>query len=262
MRRAPSPRAASASQPNGTGPEQPGFFARSAPELVPRSQPAGAKTPATRPRERPRSQTGPDRPSATTPRAAVREPPPKHPPMHRPGRRLVLIQAVRLKRRPPTICPGHVRCDNVRVQLRIAGSGQAVAVRRRDEPLAANPERAVAPPAREARLALDVSERLSDRALMRIRQRRGHGLVADREQHAHALRCRERQVERGDLCPPVLGAEPLSRSWVAAVHRTHEPITVNATRHSNPAAAGADPPARCLAAAGEVILEPLRHLRS
>jgi len=80
---------------------------------------------------------------------------------------------------------GHVRDDDVRVQLRVAGPRQPVPVRRRHEPIAAHSQCAVPTTPRVARFPPDVRERCLEGSLVRLEQRRRHVLVADREQHAH-----------------------------------------------------------------------------
>jgi len=53
--------------------------------------------------------------------------------VHRPRRRLVLVQRVRVECRVAPVGAHQVRGDDMRVQLRIAGAGQPVPVRRRHE---------------------------------------------------------------------------------------------------------------------------------
>ena len=65
--------------------------------------------------------------------------------------RRVLVQPVRLKRRPPTFGSRHVRDDNVRLQLRITSPQESVAVPSGDEPVAAEPVVSVPAVERETR---------------------------------------------------------------------------------------------------------------
>ena len=84
-----------------------------------------------------------------------------------------------------------------------------MAIGRRQEPVSLNPDDSVTPSPGEARLPLDVPDRLLDGLHVRGGQGCGHRRVCDGEQNTCALRSREREVERRDLCAPVLGLEPL-----------------------------------------------------
>jgi hypothetical protein len=95
---------------------------------------------------------------------------------------------------------------------------------------------------------------------MRLQKRRRRLLVGDCEQHADALRRGEREVKRGDLGSPVLRFEPLAGSWIAAVHRAHDPLATHLPANAEDAGSGARPAARCLAPPGDVVLQALGNL--
>jgi hypothetical protein len=146
------------------------------------------------------------------------------------------------------------------VKLRIAGAREAVPVGGRHEPLPQDPPHSIVAATREAGLALHVSERRFDRPLVRLEQCARDILVSDREQHADRLGRRECQVEPGHLRATPRWPKSLAGPRVATVHRAHEPGPVDLTAETDATAAAADPPARCLAATGEVVLETLGHL--
>jgi hypothetical protein len=71
---------------------------------------------------------------------------------------------------------------------------------------------------------------------VRLQQRSRRLLVGDRVQHAHALRCRERQVERGDLVRPCAGRSrsPVrgSQPSIARMNPSHRPAPRRQSRRS------------------------------
>lgn len=116
-------------------------------------------------------------------------------------------------------------------------------------------------PAGKARFALQVSERLVDRPLVHVAQRRAHVVVADRKQDRHALGRRERQIQRrhrrGAAHPPKhapinRAAPPHQRQKASALNRLSglEPERLDTC----PAPHAAD-----LAPTGVVVLDPGRH---
>lgn len=111
----------------------------------------------------------------------------------------VPVQVARVGRGPPVVrtaseVPGH----DVRVQQRIAGAGGAVTERGRDEPIAADLDRAAGAAAAPAGFALEVLEPGLDRGIVRLAEL-PHGLrVGDAPQDADGLRCAECQIESCD----------------------------------------------------------------
>jgi hypothetical protein len=89
---------------------------------------------------------------------------------------------------------GHVRDQDVRVQLRVAGAGGAVPERRRDEPAARQPRDAVLAAADLAGLPLQISQRRRDGGVVRPTHLEHQLRPAEREQQRHPLRRGERQV--------------------------------------------------------------------
>ena len=99
-----------------------------------------------------------------------------------------------------------------------------------------------------------------DRLLMRLHKRPREFLVADREQHTHALRRRERHVDRGRTCnapstslaaPPLSGFRP---SIIAFNARAQAHRTAPASRPFT------GPPPRRFALPRVVVLTPCRDL--
>src|SRR5688572_23161353 len=102
----------------------------------------------------------------------------------------------------------------MRVKLRIARAGCAVAERRGHEAFAANADAAGGPAARHCGLPLEIAERVAHGCLMGEPDRPPQRLVSDSEQHAHALRRRERDVESGNPCAS-MPAERLAGPGIA-----------------------------------------------
>ena len=93
----------------------------------------------------------------------------------------------------------------MRVQLRITGAARAMQKRRSRQPLPLNPPLAARAAPRDRHRVLEVPERVLDSVLVRVADRRLRPLVTDTEQHAHALRSRERHIEtRNRTTPPQL----------------------------------------------------------
>ena len=177
------------------------------------------------------------------------------------GRLGVLVDRRGIKRRPPPISAArHVRGHDVGVQLRVLGATHPMAIRRRHEPrprLVADTAAAAAHP---TRLALQIAQRRVDRRLVRLHQRPGQRRLADREQHAHRLRRRERQIKRRHLRAPTDALQALTRPWVATVHERHEAVVVNPAAEPEGLGPATGPAARRLAATGVVVIAALRDL--
>ena len=132
------------------------------------------------------------------------------------ARRLgVLVDRGGIKRRPPAVgAARHVRRHHMRMQLRILGAAHAMAIRRRHEPLPHLTPHTAAAAAHPTRLALQIPQRRVDRRLVRLDQRPRQRRLADREQHAHRLRRRERQIKRRHLRTPTDALQALTRPRV------------------------------------------------
>ena len=120
------------------------------------------------------------------------------------ARRLgVLKDRIAMQRRPPPVrATGQVGRHHVRMQLRLTGPAHPMPVRRRHEPVRRQLDPAGTAATHPARLPLQVPERRAHRLLVRLHQRPRGLSVADREQHAHALRRREGQIQRAHPIPP------------------------------------------------------------
>ena len=90
-----------------------------------------------------------------------------------------------------------IRDHHVRVQLGIARPRGSMPKRSREKTRPVDRHEPVVTATPLRRRALEIPERVLDRAVMRGSDRPLHALVADAEQHAHALRRRERQIEAG-----------------------------------------------------------------
>ena len=140
----------------------------------------------------------------------------------------VLVDRRGIKRRPPTVgAARHVRRHHMGVQLRVLGATHPMAIRRRHEPLPRLVPDTAAAAAHPTRLALQIPQRRVDRRLVRLDQRPGQRRLADREQHAHRLRRRERQVKRRHLRTATDALQALTRPRVATVHQRHEPVVIH-----------------------------------
>ena len=92
---------------------------------------------------------------------------------------------------------GHVRHEDVGVQLRVAGAAGAVPEARRDESVAEHRDRAALAAAAEGGVAFHVVQRGVDGGLMRLARGSRDVLVAEAEEQADTLGGRERQIEPG-----------------------------------------------------------------
>jgi hypothetical protein len=84
--------------------------------------------------------------------------------------------------------------------------------------------------------------------------------LADREQHAHRLRRRKRQIKRRHFRTPSDALEALTRPRVATVHERHEAVVVDLAAELQALCPGTGPAAGRLAAAGVVVIAALRDL--
>jgi hypothetical protein len=110
------------------------------------------------------------------------------------------------------------------------------------------------------RRSLEMPERFLHGALVRAPYRARDVLIAQGEQHTHALGCRERQVIRGDLHRPLAQpARPVRRE--AGEHRTQR-VAVDAARSADLAGARAEPLSRRLRAVVVVVLDAARDARN
>src|SRR5262249_18816369 len=149
---------------------------------------------------------------------------------------------------------------HVRVKLRIAGARETVPIGGRHETLPPNPPQSIVTTTSEASLPLHIGERRLDRPLVRLEQRARDILVGDREQHADRLRRREPQPNRGHIAPARGRSTPSTCPGTATVTRPEDPRMVALSAKAEAAKAAADPAARCLATAREVVLESLSDL--
>ena len=108
----------------------------------------------------------------------------------------VRIQPPPVERRPAAVgAEREVGDQDVRVQLRVAGPRRPMPERRRDQPTPGHGMNATGTTPRHRGMPLDVAERIRNGAIVRAPDRTTHPIVTNAEQHAHALRSRERQVE-------------------------------------------------------------------
>ena len=91
-----------------------------------------------------------------------------------------------------------IRDQDVRVQLRIAGPRRPMPERRRHEPGRLLDDRAAVPAPNRRRRPLEIPDRLAHRDVVSRPNAPAQLVVAEPEQHADALRRRERQIEPGD----------------------------------------------------------------
>jgi hypothetical protein len=87
-----------------------------------------------------------------------------------------------------------------------------------------------------------------------------HALTGDREQHAHALRRRERQIERRDLRLLPIAKTTRWPPRIVTGHQRVELIRTHPTLKPERPRPGSRPLARCLAAARVVIVAALGNL--
>jgi hypothetical protein len=169
----------------------------------------------------------------------------QHRPVQRAGRRLVLIQRVRIERRIPATSTGHVRHHHVRVKLRVTRPRHPMPVGRGNEPLATQPLGATMAPPCPARLPLEVGERGVHRSLVRVEQRSRCAIVGDREQHTQRLRRRERQIHRRHRRTRPHRTQHRATYRAAPPHQCHElaPLHTTARNQAERFDPAAPPPA-------------------
>ena len=167
-----------------------------------------------------------------------------------------------VKRRVPSVLtPRQIRRDDMRMELRIQGPAHPVPVRRRDQTTGVLKPRAALPTPHENRLLLEKPERRPHRLLVAVDQGRRDLRGCDREQHAHRLRRRERQVERRDVGLAVDRPQPLSLGpRIAALEQRIELARLDAALEAELTGASASPFARRLAAPRVVVVAALRDL--
>ena len=166
-----------------------------------------------------------------------------------------------IKCRPATIrAARHVRGHHMGVQLGILGAAHPMAIRGRHKPLPHLTPHPAAAATHPTCLTLQIAHGSIHRRLMRLDQRAGQCRLPDREQHAHRLRRRERQVKRRHLRAPTDALEALARSRVTTVHQRHEAVVVNPAAEPDGLRPATGPATRRLAAAGVVVIAPLRDL--
>jgi hypothetical protein len=173
----------------------------------------------------------------------------------------VLKDRRRIKRRPTAVgAARHVRRHHMRVQLRVLGATHAMAIRSRHKPLPHLMPHPAAAAAHPTRLTLQIPQRRVDRRLVRLDQRPRRDRLAYREQHAHRLRRRERQIKRRHLRTPTDPPEALTGPRVTTLHQRHEAVVIDPPAKLQRLGAAARPAARGLAPAGVVVIAPLRDL--
>ena len=155
----------------------------------------------------------------------------------------VRVEPPAVERRPaPVRAAAEVRDEDVAC---------AAADRRRATCDAGTPPRPTRPPAstsappwprRTAAAALEVAERLDDGPVVRRADRRAQLAVADPEQHAHALRRRERQIEPGD--PDRARRAPQRRPVQRIQAGEHATQRVAVDRPASPSRRAAEPDPR------------------
>ena len=151
------------------------------------------------------------------------------------------VETSRVERGPASIVGlNEIRDDHVRVQLRIARARSAMHERGGDQPVSADADASgrTAPP--HGGVALEVPERILDGGVVRSSDGATERTLADTEQHADALRGRERDVESRNSRGRVT-AKRLAALRIAAVQHALKRFAPNASRHAEPAAARADP---------------------
>jgi hypothetical protein len=118
------------------------------------------------------------------------------------------VYGVGVQRRPAAVrAPGHVGDQDMSVQLGVAGTAGAMPEPGGDETAAAQPAGpellrvalvggpVVRPPAHEARLPLQPSQRLVNRGVQRLDDVAAHQRIRQRVQHRHRLGGREGEIE-------------------------------------------------------------------
>ncbi len=172
----------------------------------------------------------------------------------------VRVQPPPVERRPaPVAAPRHVRHEQVRVQLRIAGTRRPVPEPRSHEPGHRLDHRTCRPsPDRRGR-PLEVAEGLPDGPVMRRADARSELVVPDAEEHADALGRRERQVEPAHANPAA--AVPERRAVPRIAPGEHAPQILSLHRPVEPELAPrrTEPLAARLRRAEVVVLDPFGH---
>lgn len=105
-----------------------------------------------------------------------------------------------------------------------------MAERRRHEPAPLDHADAALPPTSPARRPLQVAESVGDRRLVRANNLSHDLRLTDREQHTHALRRPERQIEPGHRTRAKGPAKQLARSRISAAQQPHDAFLAYLTR--------------------------------
>ncbi len=129
--------------------------------------------------------------------------------------------------------------------MSVAGRDEAIDLLHR-RPAGAAPDR--------GRRALQVTHRLLDGRLVCGANRRPGSGIADAEEHAHALRGRERQVIRGHLDPARRIAKRLAGPGLAACEQRAQLVVVHLAVQPEPVRTATQPRTGSLAALAVVVL--------
>ncbi len=177
------------------------------------------------------------------------------------GRLRVPVQQPPVQRGPAAVRTlRRVRDHDVRVQQRITRARGPVPERRRDEAAASNEHGAAVSAACHARLTFQIRKRVTDRGLV-SGDDLAHDLgLADPEQHAHALRRTEGEVEAGDGARGERLSQRLAGRRVLPAQQPDDALLADGTLEPEGGCPAADPCARSLALAGVVVLPSLRDL--
>ncbi len=163
-------------------------------------------------------------------------------------------------REPPVGPACQVGRDDVRVQLRVERAGHPVPVRSGDQTLAREADVPLRTAAHEHGGALDPSDRCIHSRLVGGHHLAGDLFPSDREQYAHALRRRKRQIERSDLrVLPV--TEPSGQvARVGAGDQRVELLRADPPLQTERSRAGAEPFSRRFAPPRVVVVAAVRDL--
>ena len=171
----------------------------------------------------------------------------------------VRVEPAAVERRPAPIgAEREVGDEHVGVQLRVAGARGAMHERRGDQPSPGDAVDARGSAPRDRGLALDVAESVLNRPVVRGADRSAHAVIADAEQHAHALGRRERQIEawHSRRC---LAAERHAIRRVLAGQHAMQLLTVDLAAQAEQRRAVADPLAGRLGPGEVVVVDAAGH---
>jgi hypothetical protein len=181
--------------------------------------------------------------------------------IQKPRRPGVPVDRRAIKRRPPTVlAPRHVRGHHVGMQLRVLRAAHPMAISGRHEPLPRLAPHTTTATTHPTRLALHVPHSGINGRLVRLNQRPRQHPITDREQHAHRLRRRERQIKRRHPRPPANPPQRLARTRIPALHQRDEALPIDHPDEPQDLPAPTRPTPRRLTAARVVVIATLRHL--